>query len=82
MIVEYNGRVHVATDTQWEKDLRRREDSDDEGWRMLVLVARDVYVTPGETVDRVWRTLRSRKLPGLPARPSDAWRPHFPGRAD
>lgn len=33
VIVEYAGRVHIETDEQWEKDLARREVTDDEGWR-------------------------------------------------
>ena len=79
VIVEYDGRQHVERIEQWESDLERREAIDDDGWRILVVTARGIYRNPGRTVDRVWRLLRSRGLPGLPARPSDAWKPHFPG---
>lgn len=80
VIVEYDGRHHVERVDQWEADLDRREAIDEDGWRMIVVVSRGIYAEPGRTVDRVFRVLRRRGLPGLPPRPSDAWRPHFPGR--
>jgi very-short-patch-repair endonuclease len=81
VIVEYDGRHHVERIEQWESDLDRREAIDDEGWRILVVTSRGIFREPGRTVDRVWRLLRSRGLPGLPARPSDGWKAHFPGYA-
>ena len=47
-------------------DLGRREEIDDEGWRILVVVASGVYKTPGATVDRIFRLLQARGLQGLP----------------
>lgn len=81
VIVEYDGRHHVERMEQWESDLERREEIDDEGWRILVVVAHGVYADPGSTVRRVFRLLRSRGLEDLPEAPSEDWRPHFPGRA-
>lgn len=81
VIVEYDGRHHVERVEQWEADLDRREEIDDEGWRILVVVAAGIYTDPGRTVDRIFRLLRARGLPDLPERPSEDWRPHFPGRA-
>lgn len=81
VIVEYDGRHHVERIEQWESDLARREEIDDEGWRILVVVAAGIYTDPGRTVERVFRVLRARGLPDLPERPSEDWRPHFPGRA-
>lgn len=81
LIVEYDGRQHVEVLANWESDLRRREEIDDREWRILVVTSSGIYRTPGETVDRVHRALRRTRLPGVPTRPSDAWRPHFPGRA-
>ena len=82
VIVEYDGRHHVERVEQWEADLGRREEIDDEGWRILVVVASGVYRTPGATVDRVFRLLQSRGLPDLPERPSPDWQPHFPGQSE
>jgi len=79
VIVEYDGRQHVERIEQWESDLERREAIDDDGWRIVVITARGIYRDPGRTIDRVWRVLRSRGLAGLSARPSDAWKAHFPG---
>lgn len=81
VIVEYDGRHHVERIEQWESDLERREEIDDEGWRILVVVAHGVYTDPAITVRRVFRLLRARGLADLPERPSEDWRPHFPGRA-
>lgn len=80
-IVEYDGRHHIEREENWEADLDRREAIDDDGWRILVVTSRGIYREPERTVMRVWRLLRRRGMPGLPARPGDAWRAHFPGRA-
>jgi hypothetical protein len=80
VIVEYDGRQHVERVEQWESDLDRREAIDDEGWRIVVITARGIYGQPGRTVERVWRVLRVRRLNGMPTRPADDWRAHFPGR--
>lgn len=80
VIVEYDGRHHIEREEQWEADLDRREAIDDDGWRILVVIAKGIYTSPEQTVSRVWKVLRQRGLTGLPARPSDDWRPHFRGR--
>lgn len=82
VIVEYDGRHHVERVEQWEADLTRREAIDDTGWRILVVVASGVYKDPARTVGRVHSVLRARGLPGLPPRPREDWRAHFPGQAD
>lgn len=81
-IAEYDGRQHIERVDNWESDLDRREGIDDDGWRIIVVTSRGIYREPGRTVQRIWRVLRSRRLPGMPARPRDAWRPHFPGYAE
>lgn len=78
VIVEYDGRQHIERERNWESDLDRREAIDDDGWRILVVTSRGIYREPERTVLRVWRLLRARHLPGVPARPSDTWRAHFP----
>ena len=81
VVVEYDGRHHVERIDQWESDLARREELDDEGWRILVVVASGIYRDPQATVERVWRLLRARGVPGVPARPAQGWRAHFPGQS-
>ena len=81
VIVEYDGRQHVERIEQWESDLARREAIDDEGWRILVVTSAGIYRRPEQTVLRVWRLLRGRRLAGVPRRPADGWRPHFPVRS-
>ena len=81
VIVEYDGRHHIEREEQWEKDLNRRESIDDDGWRILVVVARGVYREPAATVVRIHRLLAKRGLEGLPATPLDGWREHFADRS-
>ena len=82
VIVEYDGRHHVERVDQWEQDLERREAIDDSDWRILVILSSGVYKSPERTVERVHSLLRARRLPGLPPRPREDWRPHFPGWPD
>ncbi|TQL66237.1 uncharacterized protein DUF559 [Nocardioides albertanoniae] len=78
-ILEYDGRQHVERVEQWEADLERREAIDDDQWRIMVFVAKDIYKSPGRTLERIHRALRLRGEPGVPSTLSDAWRAHFPG---
>ena len=82
MIVEYDGRHHVEVIEQWEADLERREAIDDDEWRILVFVAKDIFRRPDRTLDRLARVLRKARLPGLPRVLSEDWRPHFPVKSD
>ncbi|GGR43963.1 hypothetical protein J2S40_004177 [Nocardioides luteus] len=78
-IIEYDGRQHVERIEQWEADLERREGIDDDQWRILVFVAKDIYKSPGRPLERIHRVLQLRGEPGVPTTLSDAWRAHFPG---
>jgi very-short-patch-repair endonuclease len=78
--VEYDGRQHAEDERQWNRDLGRREDLDDADWRILVVTRRGVLIEPSRTIERVFRLLRTRGMPGLPLRPSDDWRLHFSAR--
>ncbi|KRF21115.1 hypothetical protein ASG90_01530 [Nocardioides sp. Soil797] len=79
VIVEYDGRHHIERVEQWESDPERREAIDDDGWRILVCVAADIYRRPERTLRRIFGLLVARGHPGLPPRLRDDWRPHFPG---
>lgn len=78
--IEYDGRHHIERVDRWESDLVRREAIDDDGWRLLVVTARGLFVEPERTLERVHRLARRRHLPGVPARLGGGWRPHFPPR--
>jgi len=80
VVVEYDGRHHIEREAQWEEDLDRREEIDDDGWRILVVTSRGIYREPERTVLRVWQLLRDRALAGVPTRPASGWRPHFIAR--
>ncbi|HSV39896.1 MAG TPA: DUF559 domain-containing protein [Nocardioidaceae bacterium] len=77
LAVEYDGRHHIERKSQWSQDLERREELDEEGWRILVVTSDGIYRQPERTVLRVWRALRDRGFAGVPARPGDEWRGHF-----
>ncbi|HLS45417.1 MAG TPA: hypothetical protein VK045_08275 [Ornithinicoccus sp.] len=76
--VEYDGRQHIERQDNWEADIERREGFEDDEWRIVPLVSKDIFVTPGKTVDRLRRIFRKRGIPVGP--PRDTWRRHFPGR--
>lgn len=76
--VEYDGRHHITREEQWTYDIRRREDLEADGWRLLVLTAADVFRTPGATLDRAQALLADR---GIRFRRRREWAPHFPTRS-
>lgn len=80
--VEYDGRLHVEVVAQWEDDLERRSDMDDDGWRLVVVTGSGIFKDPLRTLRRVHRVLLARGLPDVPLRLSDDWRPHFPAYGD
>ena len=76
LAVEYDGRQHLESGAQWERDVERRDDLASAGWRLLTVTSRGLFREPASTVERVHRALREQGWPGL--RPvNDAWRPHF-----
>lgn len=76
--VEYDGRHHVERESSWEADIGRREEFEDEAWRIVTLVSKDIYRTPGRTVERLRGIFRARGIPLGP--PRDEWRRYFPDR--
>lgn len=77
--VEYDGKHHIERQQQWESDITRREEFDDEEWRIVTLISKDIYTTPGETVRRLERVLRKRGMKFGPLK--DEWRLHFRERS-
>lgn len=80
VIVEYDGRHHAYDSDQWETDVGRRGELDDEGWLMLVVTSKGIYESPSHTLQRVRRALIRRGYPRVPAHFDDEWTVHFPGR--
>ena len=80
--VEYNGKLHVEVVENWEADLERRADMDDDAWRLVVVISAGIYKDPLRTLRRVHQVLLARGMPEVPLRLLDDWRPHFPGFSD
>jgi len=76
--VEYDGRHHIERQEQWEADVGRRETFENDDWRIVTLLSKDIHVTPALTVDRLARIFRQRGM--QIGRLRDEWRRHFPGR--
>ena len=72
--VEYDGRQHVETLEQWERDVERRDDTD--GWRVVTVTSKGIYKEPARTIARVERALVERGWRGR-LRLRDDWRPYF-----
>lgn len=60
--VEYDGRQHAENTAQWRWDVRRREELEADGWRLVVVLSGDIYRDPARTLDRVVAALRERGL--------------------
>ncbi len=77
LAIEYDGRQHAESQTQWESDVARREEFDRADWRIVTLLAKDIYRVPGQTLDRITTAMRhaGMRVPAL----SEEWRRHFPG---
>ena len=63
LAVEYDGRQHAEDDRQWQRDLRRREDLDELGWRIIVVTATGLFRRPEHTLMRIRKALASRGCP-------------------
>lgn len=76
LVVEYEGRQHADDRRQWESDIDRREELDDEGMRILLVTSTGIYREPERTLQRVRRQLVARGMADVPEI-DDAWREHF-----
>ncbi|WP_353353711.1 DUF559 domain-containing protein [Intrasporangium sp. DVR] len=78
LIIEYDGRQHAESDRQWDGDIDRREWMDSTEWRLVIVRSKDIYNTPGQTLQRIMSAMRDKGM--TVPRLSDEWRAHFPGR--
>ncbi len=76
LIIEYDGRQHAEDTAQWKRDLDRREELDDEQYRVLVVTAAGIFQEPLRTLQRVRRQLVERGMPDVPEI-GDGWKEHF-----
>jgi hypothetical protein len=79
--IEFDGRHHIERQEQWEGDLLRREDLEDDDWKFVVVLSSQVYGDPANVLARVEAAMRSRGI-RVPRQLNPEWRRHFPGRAD
>lgn len=80
LAVEYDGRHHIRhirREGQWEADLRRREQLESMGWRILVFVSTDLHQDAGQTVGRIRAAMSEAGI--QLGRVSAAWRRHYDG---
>ncbi len=75
LAVEYDGRHHVERIEQWERDHARRDELENDGWRLMVVTAKGIYREPEVTLDRIHRALRERGASVGPLK--GTWRRHF-----
>ena len=77
LIIEYDGRQHAGNTRQWQGDLRRREELDALGWRIIVVTADDLYHHPEDVLDRVREAMTDRGATGIRRRFRNDWRRYF-----
>jgi hypothetical protein len=80
LIIEYDGRQHADDDRQWARDIERREELDGDGWRLIVIRSKGIYVEPHRTLERIVGAMRTSGAQGLPRTLNDGWKRHFPVR--
>lgn len=66
---EYDGDGHRTSRRQWREDVACLALMEDEGWLVQRVTATDVGPRSHAAIDRLWRRLHERGLPGLPPRP-------------
>ena len=77
LIIEYDGRQHAEDPDQWQIDIDRREELDDEAWRLLIVTRKGIYDNPLNTLVRVRDKLIALGHPHVPRRFADGWQQHF-----
>lgn len=79
LIIEYDGRHHLQDSRQWRFDLRRREELDALGWRIIVITSDDLNRQPGLVLCRVRDALIDRGANGIRRQFKTEWMRYFPG---
>lgn len=78
--IEYDGRQHAENSAQWKRDIRRREELEHRGWRIIVITSDGIYDDPQDTLDRIRRVLVERGETAGRRRPGVEWQRCFPAR--
>jgi very-short-patch-repair endonuclease len=58
--IEYEGSIHQSDPWVFAEDIERRELLEDAGWLVIRVIARHVYTTPNELLQRIARALAAR----------------------
>jgi len=77
LIIEYDGRQHAMNTAQWQRDLKRREELDALGWRLIVVTAEDLYDAPEQVLVRVRAALIERGATGVRRQFKTEWLRYF-----
>lgn len=77
LIIEYDGRQHAMNSAQWQRDLKRREELDALGWRLIVVTAADLYDAPEQVLARVRDALIERGATGIRRQFKTEWLRYF-----
>ena len=80
LAIEYDGRQHALDTKQWNSDIRRREELEQQGWRFIVVTADSLYGDPLGTLERIRTAVSKRGATITRRQPSPEWSRCFPGR--
>ncbi len=81
LLVEFDGRRHAEDSDQWHHDIRRREQLDSDGLRVIVVTGKDFYTQPEVVLRRVREALIDRGATNIRRRWKPEWRRQFPEQA-
>jgi hypothetical protein len=78
LIIEYDGRQHAENSRQWNSDLRRREELDAAGWRLIVVTADAFFQAPIGILHRIVDGLNDHGVSVRLRKLSAEWHRLFP----
>jgi hypothetical protein len=81
LIIEYDGRQHAEDSGQWRRDLRRREELDRLGWRLIVITSDDLHEAPEAVLNRIRQALIDGGAVGIRRRFKTEWMRYFTPRS-
>ena len=77
LAIEYEGRQHAESASQWNSDIRRRTKLEAMGWRIVLVTAEGIFQYPEETLRDIKNALRDRGVRTTTRRPSVEWYREF-----
>ena len=77
LLIEYDGGHHVTDSRQRARDLERREELEQVGWRFIVVQKEHIYSRPARVLERIRQARLDRGADSTTCRVRPTWRKYF-----